>query len=413
MTWLRIRAQKESFTGAATFLDSMTEFKLHVQRSALCLSMLNAWCSQLVQPVYVVSWEKRLAPEIHFCKSCACAWNNWLLARSARSRSWIMATFKGVSLIARSFLTRGVQARLKCTLKVPTPVSLVKGGWSTSTPVGGKDGYLPTPEPLAAPVLKRPDFLADATERTLEPSEYKYGMEKAEYDGMLLGVEDMVGDRGCRKHWGTMEDPVLIPSTETEKLIQCFCDGDTELSENMWTLYVGRPQRCPCGCVYKLFPVDRLAKIEYRHWREYSFTSPFKNCGVCWAERRTIYDLPGQEGRHAVHSPHINRYFYFVLLLPCLRSIQWRFSLSAVLNILFAVIVIIYYVFGLCVDFFVVFSCHWIPQKYSSGGTARSRTCVICWSWKLSEKALSMLLFSYPVDFLWPLLEVVRLLQGI
>ena len=115
----------------------------------------------------------------------------------------------------------------------------------------------PTKPPLAVPRIPQADHID--TDQELPDMHMMTASQKMEMDCDLLGIEDPYNLEPVRRHWGTKEDPVLVPSRFNHRMVCCVCDGDT-VSYQMF--YRGGAQRCACGQFFKLFPVKRLFKVD-------------------------------------------------------------------------------------------------------------------------------------------------------
>ncbi|XP_054145184.1 cytochrome c oxidase subunit 5B, mitochondrial [Melozone crissalis] len=57
-----------------------------------------------------------------------------------------------------------------------------------------------------------------------------------------------------KRYTGTKQDPNLVPSVSSKRIVGCVCEEDNSYVVWFW-LHKGEPQRCPsCGAHYKLIP---------------------------------------------------------------------------------------------------------------------------------------------------------------
>lgn len=122
----------------------------------------------------------------------------------------------------------------------------------------------PLKPPMAVPDIPQEDYVDP---QYVPDAAIRAGVDKMEFDANLLGIEDPFNLEPVRRHWGTKEDPVLVPARFAHRMICCYCDGETTSYQ---MIYRGEPQRCACGQYFKIFPVRRIHKIntpalEVRH----------------------------------------------------------------------------------------------------------------------------------------------------
>jgi len=59
----------------------------------------------------------------------------------------------------------------------------------------------------------------------------------------------------------SITDPILIPSTEENRIIGCICEEDA-LAVNWMYLYKGETKRCECGHWFRIMPVESAKYAE-------------------------------------------------------------------------------------------------------------------------------------------------------
>eukprot|EP00117_Sycon_ciliatum_P050460 scpid100703/ scgid35613/ Cytochrome c oxidase subunit 5B, mitochondrial; Cytochrome c oxidase polypeptide Vb; Cytochrome c oxidase subunit VIA* len=115
----------------------------------------------------------------------------------------------------------------------------------------------PTKKPMAVPFIPQENSVDD---KYYPDAALRVGMDKLELDAEMLGIDDPYNLEPVRRHWGTKEDPVLVPARYSHRMVCCYCgDGDTV---HYQMFYTGAAQRCACGQVFKLFKVKRIHKID-------------------------------------------------------------------------------------------------------------------------------------------------------
>uniref|UniRef100_A0A8C3SI32 Cytochrome c oxidase subunit 5B, mitochondrial n=1 Tax=Chelydra serpentina TaxID=8475 RepID=A0A8C3SI32_CHESE len=94
--------------------------------------------------------------------------------------------------------------------------------------------------------------------RSSQPSipsdeEQATGLERKVMQAMEKG-QDPYNILQPKRYAGTKEDPNLVPSISSKRIVGCICEEDNSCVIWFW-LHKGEPQRCPsCGAHYKLVP---------------------------------------------------------------------------------------------------------------------------------------------------------------
>uniref|UniRef100_A0A7N5KJF0 Cytochrome c oxidase subunit 5B, mitochondrial n=1 Tax=Ailuropoda melanoleuca TaxID=9646 RepID=A0A7N5KJF0_AILME len=81
------------------------------------------------------------------------------------------------------------------------------------------------------------------------------GMEKKVLDALKKGTDPycLYPPKACQ---GTKDDPHLVPSVSSARLVGCICEEDATEIYYMW-LHKGKMERCPsCGTHFKLVPLE-------------------------------------------------------------------------------------------------------------------------------------------------------------
>ncbi|XP_075592748.1 cytochrome c oxidase subunit 5B, mitochondrial [Balearica regulorum gibbericeps] len=79
------------------------------------------------------------------------------------------------------------------------------------------------------------------------------GLERKVLEAMNKGL-DPYSILRPKRYAGTKEDPNLVPSINTKRIVGCVCEEDNSCVVWFW-LHQGEAQRCPsCGAHYKLIP---------------------------------------------------------------------------------------------------------------------------------------------------------------
>uniref|UniRef100_A0A8C0H349 Cytochrome c oxidase subunit 5B, mitochondrial n=1 Tax=Chelonoidis abingdonii TaxID=106734 RepID=A0A8C0H349_CHEAB len=93
--------------------------------------------------------------------------------------------------------------------------------------------------------LPRPGIPSDEEQAT--------GLERKVMQAMEKG-QDPYNILQPKRYAGTKEDPNLVPSISSKRIVGCICEEDNSCVIWFW-LHKGEPQRCPsCGAHYKLVP---------------------------------------------------------------------------------------------------------------------------------------------------------------
>ncbi|CAM5177779.1 unnamed protein product [Eretmochelys imbricata] len=109
----------------------------------------------------------------------------------------------------------------------------------------------PPPGPLRAPGPAPARGLAAGGIPSDE--EQATGLERKVMQAMEKG-QDPYNLLQPKRYAGTKEDPNLVPSISSKRIVGCICEEDNSCVIWFW-LHKGEPQRCPsCGAHYKLVP---------------------------------------------------------------------------------------------------------------------------------------------------------------
>ncbi|XP_064605479.1 cytochrome c oxidase subunit 5B, mitochondrial-like [Liolophura sinensis] len=80
---------------------------------------------------------------------------------------------------------------------------------------------------------------------------HSVGAERFELLSQLAGNEDPFEMNVKKRAKGTFDEPTLVPSINTKRLVGCICEEDA-ISINWMYLHKGEPKRCECGYWFKL-----------------------------------------------------------------------------------------------------------------------------------------------------------------
>ncbi|XP_056320345.1 cytochrome c oxidase subunit 5B, mitochondrial [Danio aesculapii] len=106
-------------------------------------------------------------------------------------------------------------------------------------------GHRTLPAPAAARALASGGIPTDDEQAT--------GLERIVMEASKKGL-DPYNILKPKEYAGSKQDPHIVPSISTKRIVGCVCEEDNTAVVWFW-LHQGEAQRCPsCGAYYKLVP---------------------------------------------------------------------------------------------------------------------------------------------------------------
>ncbi|XP_015921187.1 cytochrome c oxidase subunit 5B, mitochondrial [Parasteatoda tepidariorum] len=83
------------------------------------------------------------------------------------------------------------------------------------------------------------------------------GLERKELLARAAGNDDPFGMKVLKRGAGTKDNPNLVPSFESKRIVGCICDEDSTAINWLW-VHKDDPKRCACGHWFKLVDAKPL-----------------------------------------------------------------------------------------------------------------------------------------------------------